>query len=52
LITTLRHVVRETGYHHTGQTPHDRKLGTKCVDMIPGCRSGDRTYPSHMELMQ
>jgi hypothetical protein len=27
-IATLRHVVRETGYRHPGQTRHDRKLST------------------------
>ena len=27
-IATLRHVVRETGYHHAGQTRHERKLNT------------------------
>jgi len=27
-IATLRHVVRETGYHHAGQTRHERKLTT------------------------
>jgi hypothetical protein len=27
-IATLRHVVRETGYDHAGQTRHDRKLNT------------------------
>jgi hypothetical protein len=26
-IATLRHVVRETGYHHAGQARHERKLG-------------------------
>ena len=25
-IATLRHVVRETRYHHAGQTRHERKL--------------------------
>ena len=25
-IATLRHVVRETGYHHAGQTRHEHKL--------------------------
>ena len=27
-IATLRHVVRQTGYHHAGQTRHERKLTT------------------------
>src|SRR5271170_368254 len=27
-IATLRHVMRETGYHHAGQTRHERKLTT------------------------
>jgi hypothetical protein len=27
-IATLRHVVRETGYHHARQTRHERKLTT------------------------
>jgi hypothetical protein len=27
-IATLRHVVRETGYHHAGQARHERKLNT------------------------
>jgi hypothetical protein len=27
-IATLRHVVRETGYHHAGQTRHYGKLST------------------------
>ncbi len=27
-IATLRYVVRETGYHHAGQTRHERKLTT------------------------
>ncbi len=28
-IATLRHVMRETGYHHARQTRHERKLTTK-----------------------
>ena len=27
-IATLRHVMRETGYHHAGQTRHERKITT------------------------
>ena len=27
-IATLRHVVRETGYHHSRQTRHERELTT------------------------